>query len=64
MASSALGSAYVLSADGARTLAEMMTKPSAPVSSPGFVTRRKEASDASKRLSDLQVSAASLRSSR
>lgn len=63
MATSALGSAYVLSAEGARTLADMVSRPSAPVSSPGFVSRRKEASDATKRLSELQA-AASKRASR
>ena len=55
MATSALGASYVLSNAGASTLADMLTQASAPVASPGFVSRLREASVANVRLSDIQA---------
>ena len=55
MASSALGASYVLSDAGASTLADMLTQGSAPVASPGFVSRLREASAANVRLLDIQA---------
>lgn len=40
MASSALGSAYVLSNEGVRQLVDLEASGSAPVSEPGFVSSR------------------------
>lgn len=54
MASEALGSAYVLSNDGARQLAEMVTNGSAPVASPGFSSRLRESGSAEVRLTALE----------
>lgn len=54
MASEALGSAYVLSEVGARQLAEMTTRGSAPVASPGFSSRLRESASADSRLSALE----------
>lgn len=54
MSTSALGSPYVLSDEGARQLADMMAQGSAPLASPGFTSRLRESSDAESRLSSLQ----------
>lgn len=54
MASEALGSAYVLSGNGARQLAEMAASGSAPISSPGFSSRLRESGSAHSRLSALE----------
>lgn len=54
MASEALGSAYVLSEVGARQLAEMTTRGSAPVASPGFSSRLHESASADSRLTALE----------
>lgn len=54
MASEALGSAYVLSEAGARQLAEMTVRGSAPVASPGFSSRLREFDSADSRLSALE----------
>jgi hypothetical protein len=54
MASEALGSAYVLTDAGARELAQMMAGTSAPVSTPGFTSRRREDGNAAERLSALE----------
>jgi hypothetical protein len=40
MASSALGSAYVLSNEGVRQLVDLESHGSAPISAPGFVSNR------------------------
>lgn len=55
MASTALGSAYVLSLEGAMQLVEMQNGASAPVSRPGFVSGRPvDAESRNSRLSELQ----------
>lgn len=54
MASEALGSAYVLSDTGARQLADMAARGSAPLASPGFSSRLHESASAARRLSDLE----------
>jgi len=54
MASAALGSAYVLSVEGVRQLAEMSVAGSAPVSSPGFSSQLLDSRSAERRLSDLE----------
>ena len=54
MASEALGSAYVLSDDGVRQLLAMAANGSAPVASPGFSSRLREAGSADDRLSALE----------
>ncbi|UOE43085.1 hypothetical protein [Agromyces larvae] len=53
MATAALGGVYVLSDKGASELAAMVSKGSAPVSSPGFTSQLGDASTSSGRLSEL-----------
>jgi hypothetical protein len=54
MASEALGSAYVLSGNGARQLMEMVAHASAPAASPGFSSRLVDAATVDERLTALQ----------
>jgi hypothetical protein len=54
MASTALGSAYVLTDEGVRQLADMSLAGSAPVSSPGFYSQLRDSSNAAGRLSALE----------
>jgi len=55
MAMTALGSAYVISSEGAERLLEMQEGGSAPVSQPGFVSGRPaDAESRDRRLSELQ----------
>lgn len=54
MASEALGTAYVLSANGARQLAAMADAGSAPVASPGFSSRLHTPSSSDGALSALE----------
>lgn len=55
MASAALGSVYVLSTEGVAQLADLQSRGSAPVATPGFVSAR-PVDDASRdrRLTELQ----------
>jgi len=42
MASAALGSAYLLTNDGAKQLLELTKQEAAPLAAPGFVSRRED----------------------
>lgn len=55
MASTALGSAYVLSDEGVRQLIDLEARGSAPVATPGFVSERpSDVSSLNRQLSALQ----------